>query len=310
MERHAIREDEVLATKAEEPGRSRRWVRNALLAILPLFGGDNPQTQVALERVDTPTRVKVVQETLRIPGTFLDEQKGDPAFTEEDYLNLLARTLTTPEKLHAYVKTRLQYVQEERGQDHWQSPEETVRKGGGDCEDFAFLGQEILRRQGKIAHVISPPGHAVCVWMEKRRADENYDAYTLDEQGVDKNGQWERQIRSPHGSVPAEHPGFDTLIEGLNSALHKFHDADGGPFSVCPYWIPVLRKIGPFPYADAVTVSAFDPDAPLPLRISGLELVSLMALLGGSYGTYRLLRQRRGAMKDAWKEYFTTFRLH
>lgn len=291
MERRTtLTPDEIPPTKAKASRTLQRWVRNALLATLPFLGGDTPPTQLSIERADARTRMVTVQEA-GIPGTLLEEQKLNPLLTEERYLALLTHTLTTPEKLHAYVRKNLRYIREEQDQDSWQSPEETLRKGGGDCEDFAFFGQEILRRQGKLAHVIALPGHAACVWVEKR-PDGRYDVYTLDELGIDRNGKWEELSRSPHRALPKEEEGFTTPIEALNAALHKFDGEDTAPYAVHPYWIPVLRKIGPFRAIDAVTIHAFNPDAPLSLRISGVELAALIALLGGSYQTYRLLRRR------------------
>lgn len=272
--------DKAVPAKAEELGRLQRWVRNALLATLPLFGGDSVQVQTSTERADASARV-----------------------------TLLANTLERPEQLHAYCKEHLRYIPEERGKDHWQSPEETVQKGGGDCEDFALFGQKILQHQRKLAHVLALPRHAVCVWIEQR-TDEKYNIYTLDENGVDKNGRWEQGIRSPYDSVPREPQGFETMTEALNTALHQFDDGNGGACAVHPYWIPIVRKIGPLQSVDIITIHAFDPDAPLPLRLSGLELVVLTALLEKAYKTYRLLRRRREGAKETWKGYFTTFRLH
>lgn len=261
---------EAIPTEAGKPGRVQRWVRNALLATLPLFGGDGVSAPTSTERADASAPVM-----------------------------LLAKTIERPEQLHAYLKEHLRYLPEEHGQDHWQSPEETVQKGGGDCEDFALLGQKILQHQGRPAHVLALPGHAVCVWIEKR-TDGKYDVYALDERG----------IQSFHGSIPGEHRGFATPIEALNTALHQFDDGNGGACAVHPYWIPIVRKIGPLQGVDIITIHAFDPDAPLPLRISGLELTALMALLGGAYDAYRFLRRSREGVKETRKEYCTTFRLH
>lgn len=38
----------------------------------------------------------------------------------------------------------------------------------GDCDDMAELAQDLLIRQGKLAHVISLPAHAACAWAEKK----------------------------------------------------------------------------------------------------------------------------------------------
>ena len=289
---HPVNEAHI---KAKEPERLQRWIRSALAgAILTISAvGDSAPASESSPNPPLPTQRATLHPLPLAPDQYLSE---------------LARTLRTPEDIETFLQQHVRYSSEPQGEDHWQTAQETLERGEGDCEDFAFLGQEILQRQGKASHVISPPGHAVCVWIEKR-ADGNYDVYTLDENRVDKNGRWEQRIRSPYDSVPIELHGFETIIEALNTALHKFEGTGGSPYTVHPYCIPVLRRTGTLQVMDVVTTYAFDPDAPLPARISGLELATLTALLGGAYGTYRLLRRRREGTRETWKEYLTTFRL-
>lgn len=55
-----------------------------------------------------------------------------------------------------------------------QNPFQTFRQGAGDCEDYSYLAQDILKRNGYdsriIAYFTSKPGqgHAVCVVKEDK----------------------------------------------------------------------------------------------------------------------------------------------
>ena len=54
------------------------------------------------------------------------------------------------------------------GKDSWASPLETIQKGGGDCEDLAFLSAEVLKALGfkplVLAHGNFKDGHVYCVF--------------------------------------------------------------------------------------------------------------------------------------------------
>jgi transglutaminase-like putative cysteine protease len=72
----------------------------------------------------------------------------------------------------------VEYAPDDPG-DHWQTPEETVRRGRGDCEDLAFYLHHLLRRQGMDSMVVfgiqdvtaAETGHA---WVECRMYGETY----------------------------------------------------------------------------------------------------------------------------------------
>lgn len=56
--------------------------------------------------------------------------------------------------------------------DRWQSPDEFLQRRAGDCEDYALLAQELLRRNGIEAYVFSlfgPEGyaHTVSVFVDE-----------------------------------------------------------------------------------------------------------------------------------------------
>lgn len=276
-------------------GRIQRWLRAGILgSALLASGGEHPPY--------TPTTTVTIGAEEPLPGTYVEEQQNIPSLTEEQYLALLARTITTPEKLDRFIKTRMRYawdspdpddhLREGTAQNHGgyvQTPQETLRRTDkgkmlGDCEDYAIFVQEILRRQGKNAHVVLllEEKHAMCIWVEK-----------------DDEGRYRGRGTDETGVTCAT--GRATLAEAIRSAALQY------PFH--PYCIPVGRHVGSFWYTDMVSIHAFDPDLPGIARISGLELASLVALLGGAYGTYRFFRRRREE-KETWKGYFTTFRLH
>lgn len=288
MEQPPCRIQAAIPANAQKTGKFQRWVRAAILGTLPLLcGGDGAG------RTDRP-------EAPATRNFCAEERRPD----------LLARSLDTPEKLGRYLQDNIRYVREPNGKDHWQTAQETLRRGSGDCEDFAFLAQAILTLQGKTAHVVPPPGHAVCIAVE-RRPDGKYDGYGFDEHGCNKNGEAYFSLQRGIGKMePVTPDGYATVLEAMNAVLQHYENSDPTTphYKVRPYWIPVLRMRGNgIPHEDVVTVHAFDPDLPGIARISGIELASLMALLGGTYGTYRFLRREE---KETWKDYFTTFRLH
>lgn len=70
--------------------------------------------------------------------------------------------------LHHWVMDSIRYQKDPKN--HWQSPQETLRLGAGDCEDFAILWFASLRLYGlepdqvRLAHIESPLGaHMVCI---------------------------------------------------------------------------------------------------------------------------------------------------
>ena len=84
--------------------------------------------------------------------------------------------LDTPEKVLDYIVT-IRYQSEPRGiANHTQKPEETVRKGTGDCEDYAFVAKDALEYHSYKAKVLSVEsklsngnilGHSVVIYKDK-----------------------------------------------------------------------------------------------------------------------------------------------
>ncbi len=167
-------------------------------------------------------------------------QKNNPAMSDNDYLDSLAKNLDSPQKLQTFFALFARYVSDdpkkagrdysdpvEGNSDHWQSSQEMIHrlKGGkmlGDCEDYAFLAREILRRQGKTSYVIMIPGHALCVWFE-RGTDGRWNTFSLCTFGIDTNGNLPGNATDPEKAK-----GYASLEEGLNALMAKYHTIGPG----------------------------------------------------------------------------------
>ena len=94
---------------------------------------------------------------------------------EPSPLAKLASTYTTPKAVATLLRNEFTFRRDEElfGEpDHWQSPEEFLKRKAGDCEDYALLAQAILRRNGIEASVVSLFGqedyaHTVCVFRDE-----------------------------------------------------------------------------------------------------------------------------------------------
>ena len=83
--------------------------------------------------------------------------------------------LRSPEEISRWLKNNIVYKKdwELHGKyDYWQTPKETIILGAGDCEDFAFLAQALLKKIGINSSVIAIYfkeenkilGHAICIF--------------------------------------------------------------------------------------------------------------------------------------------------
>ena len=54
----------------------------------------------------------------------------------------------TAEEVMEYVHANIEYEAELDEEDYWQSPQETLELGTGDCEDFCILMMAILKKSG------------------------------------------------------------------------------------------------------------------------------------------------------------------
>ena len=88
----------------------------------------------------------------------------------------LAYSLRTPEAVAHYMWRHFAYESDQvhfAQEDRWQSPEELMTSGRGDCEDFALFAHEILSRNRIPSFLLSlygrGYGHTVCVFKEGGR---------------------------------------------------------------------------------------------------------------------------------------------
>lgn len=153
-----------------------------------------------------------------------EKQKSGGTLSVDDYLTLLADRLDTPEKLETfldafflYTSDNGEYFQTFRDTVEWDtSPVAGGERLKGDCDDYAFFARDILRAQGKNAHVVGVPRHATCIWLEQDSA-KRYHAYSIGTFGLDKNGQ-----ASGVMSLDTVRSGFETPEEALNSLADKY----------------------------------------------------------------------------------------
>ncbi|MBI3336235.1 hypothetical protein HYZ98_01565 [Candidatus Peregrinibacteria bacterium] len=197
------------------------WVSDAIQDHLEYFAADGKRL-ARMEYEDGGkriTRVRFFGKDNKEFSTFDREKVSNDRLTKDQYLDRLAKELNTYEKLHAFLDIFMQYTFDD--DDYWQSARETVERVigtrmRGDCDDYAFFAREILRRQGKYAHVIYIPGHAECLWAEKR-PDGRFDAYSIGTFGFDKNGNCYGGQNSPE-----RERGFTKLIDALNALMIKY----------------------------------------------------------------------------------------
>ena len=101
-------------------------------------------------------------------------------------LEYLYKYANTPEKIEWYL-SYFHYKIDQSDNDEWKSPERFIRDGGGDCEDFAIMVYELLKRNGykpEIYTIWNPNddrdyGHALCVYEDKLFTPYKIKAMTL-----------------------------------------------------------------------------------------------------------------------------------
>jgi len=185
-------------------------------------------------------------------GLYEYEKAQKPELTPDEYLDALALKLKTPKQLAIFFEQFFVYLHDDPakrdatytvpnlggGTDYWQLPEETVQrveklKMLGDCDDWAFFAQAILERQGRNAHVMNIPGHAICVWVEERE-DGKFDAFSIGTFGLDVNGR-RYGMKGVNKNVK---DGFSTLKDAVNSLMVKYdksglgRESDGRQYRV------------------------------------------------------------------------------
>lgn len=115
-----------------------------------------------------PNPCKLIQPNSEIVLKIRDEifPSKDGNYTFEDSITVVT-----------YVLRRIEYNSDGnvwKSFDHWATPEETIEKGQGDCEDFAILVCSILRSMGLDAWVVHGIDHA---WVRVFSSDGLFEDY-------------------------------------------------------------------------------------------------------------------------------------
>ncbi|MEM7310952.1 MAG: transglutaminase-like cysteine peptidase [Planctomycetota bacterium] len=132
----------------------------------------------------------------------------------------------TPREVSDFMQVAFEYVtdQEHFGfEEVWQTPVDTFRNRGGDCEDFALFAWHVLRAGGVPAHLFAAfterTGHAVCVYEEHGRL------HTICNEGLLLRG-----VRRGAGSPRPGAPAARALAESIFprtwtscSFVHRLH---------------------------------------------------------------------------------------
>lgn len=110
-----------------------------------------------------------------ICGTTLQTDAQSPE--AERTVEAIASACTTPQAVAQFLRKELRFKPDDLlfgRPDYWQTPQELLSRGAGDCEDFALLAQALLARQGRESFLLSLYGaggyaHTVCVFLEEGR---------------------------------------------------------------------------------------------------------------------------------------------
>ena len=73
-------------------------------------------------------------------------------------IDTLAKELNTPEALEKFMGKKFHYVSDRllfHQDEYWQTPEEILARGAGDCEDYALFAEAILKRNGYQVVILS-----------------------------------------------------------------------------------------------------------------------------------------------------------
>jgi len=215
---------------------------------------------------------------LRI-GNFAFEKMKNPGLTPETYIDLLARNLGNPMQdpyrwsvLKALFKfSDLPFPKGDKMRDYWfnqentfiknlkwLTPTETVMASQISEIDFAFLCQEILRKQGQFnkqpiaaATFFSPVvylnnmpvGGANTTWIVKR-PDGKLDLYAIGLRGLTRNG-FAFDINSQEGRNEfLTTPGFKSLKDMLVKASSLFNLSETEANTLFAFWdgkLPIIE---------------------------------------------------------------------
>jgi predicted transglutaminase-like cysteine proteinase len=111
---------------------------------------------------------------------------------------VLRNKLYNPKDISNWLIKNIEYVSDNETwnkSEYWQTPLETISKRTGDCEDFAFVAQELLNQIGiescviGMYYVFIEGGHAVCIFKWEGRY------YILDNGSLIKGTSTDENIR-------------------------------------------------------------------------------------------------------------------
>ena len=136
---------------------------------------------VVRQHADKARGVLVSHEEQGFTGTFIVRQEsgkpGEALAAKPAELDMRIVRLINNEHIKSiedYAKWLQEHVtyKSDEGADSWALPEETLTRGYGDCEDFAFLNAAVLRVFGYIPEVLGLAGgvrrvnHAICAFKK------------------------------------------------------------------------------------------------------------------------------------------------
>lgn len=92
-----------------------------------------------------------------------------PAYSVQN----LATQLATPEEIARFIFRHFSVESDQKQfgkEEFWQTPEELLSNGKGDCEDFAFFANSVLKANGVSSFLVNVYGkkfaHTICVFQE------------------------------------------------------------------------------------------------------------------------------------------------
>lgn len=96
-----------------------------------------------------------------------------PVPLDEKILDIIiVNNIVSFEDYARWLQKNIKYKEDEAA-DHWSTPEETLQNKCGDCEDYAFFNEAVLRVLGYQPQVLAMGGlgsrHAICVFEENGR---------------------------------------------------------------------------------------------------------------------------------------------
>ncbi|OGW72592.1 MAG: hypothetical protein A2Y02_01505 [Omnitrophica bacterium GWA2_52_12] len=105
-------------------------------------------------------------------GSFILPIRSDASLALPSFQNL-ASNLSSPDAIAQFIWRNFQVESDQvqfGTEDRWQSPEELLKSGRGDCEDFALFAYELLKAQGTQAYMLNiysrGAGHTVAIFRE------------------------------------------------------------------------------------------------------------------------------------------------